>query len=71
MVGGNDGLKFYKNIIENAHKHLNLNGKLFFEIGYDQGEFLKEILLKKGFKNVLVKKDLYKNDRIVYAEKGE
>ena len=71
LVGGSDGLKFYKEIIENAHKHLLLNGKIFFEIGYDQAEKVKNLLVEYGYKNIQSKKDLYGNDRIVYAEKGE
>lgn len=71
LVGGDDGLVFYKVIIKNAHKFLENNGKIFFEIGYDQGESVKNLLIESGYKNVMVKKDLYKNDRIVYAEKGE
>ena len=71
LVGGDDGLDFYKEIIKNAHKFLENNGKIFFEIGYDQGESVKNLLIESGYKNVMVKKDLYKNDRIVYAEKGE
>jgi len=71
LVGGEDGLKFYKKIIEDAHKHLNNDGKVFFEIGYDQADSVKKLLIDNGYKNVQSKKDLYGNDRIVYAEKGE
>lgn len=71
LVGGDDGLKFYKEIIKNAHKYLLNNGKIYFEIGYDQAESVKDLLVKNGYKNVQSKKDLYGNDRIVYAEKGE
>ncbi len=71
LVGGDDGLKFYKEIIENAHKYLEDDGKIYFEIGYDQAEVVKSLLVKNGYKNVQSKKDLYGNDRIVYAEKGE
>lgn len=71
LVGGDDGLDFYKEIVKNAHKYLKNNGKIFFEIGYDQGEAVKTLLTESGYKNVTLKKDLYKNDRIVYAEKGE
>ena len=69
LVGGVDGLKFYKKIIENAHKYLSDNGKLFFEIGFDQAEAVKNLLIKNGYRNIKIKKDIFKNDRIVYAEK--
>jgi len=71
LVGGEDGLSFYKKIVDNAHKYLLNNGKIFFEIGFDQGDAVKKLLIEKGYKNVIIKKDLFKNDRIVYAEKGE
>lgn len=65
LYGGEDGLDFYKNITENATKHLNNSGLLAFEIGYDQGESVKEILKQNNFKNIEVFKDLYKQDRVV------
>ena len=40
-------------------------GMLAFEIGYDQGESVAELMRKKGFQQVEVKKDLAGLDRIV------
>ncbi len=67
LDGGKDGLVFYEKIINEAPKHLNLGGKLFFEIGYNQGESVSS-LMKKNFKNVQVIKDYLNNDRVVIGE---
>ena len=42
LFGGEDGLKFYKEILSKADKVLNPNGFIFFEIGYDQKESLSK-----------------------------
>lgn len=68
LDGGDDGLKFYKIIIENAHKYLRDYGKLFFEIGYDQkNEIINLLNQYKNYCNIYSKKDLAENDRIVVS----
>jgi len=67
LCDGEDGLKFYKKIIKNAHKYLLEGGKVFFEIGYNQAEDVKKLFEENGFVNVILKKDLQGQDRIVYA----
>lgn len=67
LDGGEDGLDFYRIIVKEAKNHLNPNGMLLFEIGYNQGEALKE-LMKDDFKNVRVIKDYGNNDRVVIGE---
>lgn len=64
LDGGIDGLYFYRNICENAHKYLNENGVLMFEIGYNQGTTVSEILKNNFYKNIRIVKDLSGNDRI-------
>ena len=44
LAGGEDGLDFYKRIVEESHKVLEENGILAFEIGYDQGEEVKILM---------------------------
>lgn len=44
LDGGEDGLKFYRCILENAKDYLRKNGAIFLEIGYDQKEKIEEIL---------------------------
>lgn len=67
LDGGEDGLDFYKKIVEEASNHLNKGGKLYFEIGYNQAEALKD-LMKANFKNIKVYKDYGNNDRVVVGE---
>ena len=69
LDGMEDGLYFYKKICSEASNYLNDNGKIFFEIGYDQGDDVSEILRKNRFCNIEVLKDLSGNDRVVIARK--
>lgn len=63
LDGGADGLDFYRRIIDISPKILNKNGRLFFEIGYNQGEAVAE-LMKKDFEEIEIIKDLCGNDRV-------
>lgn len=67
LYGGEDGLMFYRAIASNYRDSLKSGGSLVFEIGYDQGEAVKDILLALGFKNVEIKKDYSENDRVVFG----
>ena len=65
LDGKEDGLFFYRKIIEESRAYLQKNGVLLFEIGYDQGEAVSELMTKAGYSQVVVKKDLAGLDRIV------
>ena len=65
LDGKEDGLFFYRKIIEESRAYLQKNGVLLFEIGYDQGEAVSELMTKEGYGQVVVKKDLAGLDRIV------
>lgn len=65
LDGGDDGLVFYRKIINGSRNHLKNFGYLLVEIGYDQGEEVKMLFEENGFKDVCVKKDLSGNDRVV------
>ncbi len=67
LDGSSDGLEFYRRISSDGKKHLRVNGSIFFEIGHDQGEAVKSILLQEGFADIIVKKDLSGHDRVVSA----
>lgn len=70
LDGGKDGLKFYRQIAENAYKYLNSEGCLCLEIGYNQKEKVIQILENiKQYKNIYCKKDLGNNDRIIIAKR--
>lgn len=64
-----NGLSCYYEIIKNALNYLKPNGILAFEIGYQQGNILKEYA-KKFFPNakVTIEKDLQKRDRYLFIE---
>lgn len=67
LDGKEDGLYFYKKIINMAKDYLNPHGELLFEIGYDQGEALTGLLKEADFKEIRVIKDLAGLDRVVKA----
>lgn len=66
LTDGNDGLSFYKKIINSAIKLLNPNGKIYFEIGKDQHQYIMEMMENK-FTDVKSYKDYSGIDRIVYG----
>lgn len=67
LDGKEDGLYFYRKIIEESPKHLRENGRLYFEIGHDQGKEVRALMEKAGFSEVTVKKDLAGLDRVVFG----
>lgn len=64
LDGGADGLDFYRNIKNNLNK-LNRNGVLIMEIGYNQGQSLKQIFKDE---EVEILKDYNNLDRIVVVK---
>ena len=71
LFADEDGFAIYRQIIEGAGEHLSENGKLYFEIGYKQGEGLRA-LLSKHFpqKRVRVLEDIFGKDRKVVMDNG-
>lgn len=67
LSGGADGLIFYKRITDISARMLNRGGILAYEIGYDQGKAVSE-LMQRDFRNVRILKDLCGNDRVVIGE---
>lgn len=73
LDGTEDGLYFYRRIIEEAGKHLVSSGMLFFEIGYDQGQAVSELMRTEGYCEVQVVQDYAGLDRVVlgtYCERN-
>jgi len=66
LFGGEDGLKFYREIFENAAKILNDKALAFFEMGYDQKENLSK-LAREYFDDVDIRvyKDINGKDRML------
>ncbi len=67
LDGSLDGLYFYRKIVEQAGEHLKRGGMLYFEIGYDQGDAVSELMRAAGYLEVEVVKDYSGLDRVVYG----
>ena len=67
LDGTEDGLYFYRRIIEEAGRHLVSSGMLFFEIGYDQGQAVSELMRTEGYREVQVVQDYAGLDRVVFG----
>lgn len=65
LDGKEDGLYFYRKIVEQAPSYLEADGWLCLEIGYDQGEALRTMMEQNGYKKIRVIKDLAGLDRVV------
>ena len=65
LDGGEDGLIFYRRIAKEAKAVLLPGARLYLEIGYDQGESVKDIFQKEGYEEVEVFPDLSGNPRVV------
>ena len=71
LDGGEDGLDFYRNIMDKGYEYLKYGGYICLEIGYDQKEEVMQIIEdKKHYMGTYCKKDLYDNDRVVVTRLG-
>lgn len=68
LDGMEDGLYFYRKIVGACQNHLNPEGWLLFEIGFDQGEQVKELMDRAGFTQIRVIKDLAGQDRVAVGK---
>lgn len=67
LDGGEDGLDFYKKIIDQACKYIK-NGYVLLEIGYDQRNEVEGLFRANGrYSEIETVKDLSNNDRCVIA----
>lgn len=65
LDGHEDGLFFYRRIIEKADKHLARGALVAFEIGCDQGKEVSDLMTEHGYADVEVINDLAGNPRVV------
>ena len=65
LYASNEGLYFYEEILKNCKKYLKEKYYIFFEIGYNQGEKVKQLALKYLNCKVEIKKDLQGFDRYI------
>ena len=71
LDGREDGLYFYRRITRQAGNYLNPQGILAFEIGYDQGEAVAQLMKEQGYTEVKVIQDLAGLDRVVIGKKNQ
>lgn len=69
LDGGEDGLDFYRKIIEEAPSYLRPGGHILFEIGFGQVSEIKEIIDSVGnLKIIEVAKDFNGIDRVIISQ---
>ncbi|MDH4228477.1 MAG: peptide chain release factor N(5)-glutamine methyltransferase [Nitrospirota bacterium] len=67
LLGGEDGLEFYRRIFAGAPRHLLPGGIVVVEIGWTQGQAVADIARRAGFRTVAVESDLGGRERMVVA----
>lgn len=67
LDGTADGLRFYRILAAESVHYLKPGGRIYLEIGYDQGESVPALLEAAGFQEVTVIRDFGGNDRVVAA----
>lgn len=67
LDGTADGLRFYRILAEESVHYLKPGGRIYLEIGYDQGERVPALLAAAGFHDITVILDFGGNDRVVAA----
>lgn len=65
LLAKENGLEFYRKILQQANSFLQKNGKVYFEIGAEQTCKIEIIAHKHDFQNVTVFQDLNSFDRIM------
>ena len=69
LDGGFDGLSVMRKVISKSSKLIKKKGYLILEIGFDQKNKVKELLLNKGFYIKEIVKDLSNHDRCIVGIK--
>lgn len=67
LDGTADGLRFYRILAAESVHYLKPGGRIYLEIGYDQGERVPALLAAAGFHDITVIRDFGGNDRVVAA----
>jgi len=67
LDGGKDGLSFYRRLAAESKAYLKESGKIYFEIGWNQGTEVLELLREQGFKKIKIIKDQAGLERVIKA----
>jgi len=70
LEAGIDGLDFYRHIIDKVADYLEENGLLAFEVGINQADLVKAMLVKEKFRDIKIIKDYNNIKRVVIARRG-
>lgn len=68
LTSGVDGLDDIRLLIEQAPRHLNPEGWLLLEHGYDQGAAVRHLMQSAGFSAIATHRDYGNNDRITLGQ---
>ena len=67
LDGGTSGLDFYDRYLSDAVNLLKPGGAVFFEIGENQGEAVRQLMFDCGFDEIKIEKDYAGHDRYASA----
>ena len=67
LDGGASGLDFYDRYLGDALNILKPGGAVFFEIGENQGEAVRQLMFDYGFERIAIEKDYAGHDRYASA----
>lgn len=68
LVGGEDGLLFYRRLAHELPFYLRPGAHVFFEIGWAQGEAVRKLFSSPCWRNICMEKDLAGHDRFFFLE---
>lgn len=69
LDGSGDGLAFYRRLAAESPSHLKPGGRLYLEIGWDQGESVEALLRENEFEDIEVVRDDAGNCRVVRGKR--
>lgn len=70
LAGDEQGLNFYRRLLDEAHEYLLPNGFLVLEVGFDQSEIIAQMALD-FWENIAIHNDLANRPRVVVMQKKE
>lgn len=68
LIGGPDGLQFYRRLAQDLPSYLNRGGKVWLEIGWEQGQHVSNLFKSSLWKACLLEKDWAGHDRFISLE---
>jgi release factor glutamine methyltransferase len=68
LSGGADGLRLIRKFLQDAPRYLKPRGRVFLEIGFDQGPAVVALMKAAGFSDAACKKDLSGHDRFTTGQ---